>query len=98
MDKKSAWVKLVTDPTERKVFEALSDPKWDFRTIEGISNSTSVPAAQISDIVKKYEGKLIRKSLVPDESGRNLFTSTSTQPTTSEILDFARILTSKTLK
>ena len=31
------WDEAIVDPTERKVFEALSDPKWDYRTVHGIA-------------------------------------------------------------
>ena len=35
-----------TVPAEEKIMRALEDPKWDWRTIEGISRETGVPPEQ----------------------------------------------------
>ena len=67
------WRDEVKDPEEGKVFEALADPKWDFRTIEGLSQETKLPEARVSEIILKF-GHLTRKSRIPDKQGRELYT------------------------
>ena len=67
------WKERITDPAERKVFEALADPQWDFRTIEGISKVSGLSKEQVTEILSKYP-ELVRRSLFPDASGRDLFT------------------------
>jgi len=36
---------------ERKVFEALDDPRWDARTVAGISRSTNLPEGDVLKIL-----------------------------------------------
>jgi len=91
------WSKSIHDPDERRVFEALADINWDFRTIDGISKSVNLPAEQVSEILRKYEGGLIRKSKIPDAMGRDLFTLCSDETKFREMLDYVRVFTSKTL-
>ena len=69
----SSWDQLVKSPNERKVFAALADPQWDFRTVEGLSKATGLSASEIHSTLEKYPD-LVRKSLVRDEHGRDLFT------------------------
>jgi hypothetical protein len=38
---------VINDPKESKVFEALSDPQWDSRTVDGISKATSLTAVEV---------------------------------------------------
>ncbi len=70
------WKDLIADPLERKVFEALDDPRWDFRTIPGLSKSTGVPESDVKRILERYP-QLIRRSPVPDSEGRALYTLVS---------------------
>ena len=58
---------------EKKVFEALSNPKLDFRTISGISKETGSSESEVKEILDKHP-ELIRKSLVRDRDGHELFT------------------------
>jgi len=81
----TSWSSIITDPKERRVFEALSDPQWDFRTVDGISNATHLTAAEIKVILDKYPN-LVRKSLVRDNDGRELFTLASRPPSPQEIV------------
>jgi hypothetical protein len=39
---------------ERALFEALDDPKWDARTLAGLSRSTGLSSAKIIEIAAKY--------------------------------------------
>jgi hypothetical protein len=81
----TSWSTLLTDPKERKVFEALSDPQWDFRTIDGISKATGLAPDYVKVVLDKYPD-LVRKSLVRDNDGRELFTLASRPPRAQEIL------------
>jgi len=72
----ASWKDRITDPVERKVFEALDDPQWDFRTIPGLSKATGVPESLVKDIVERYP-QFIRRSPVPDSGGRALYTLAS---------------------
>ncbi len=67
------WDARISDDSERKVFEALADDTWDFRTLEVISRDTGVPEHEVRKVIAKYPD-LIRKSLVPDRQGQALFT------------------------
>lgn len=93
-DKTPKWELMVSDPDERKVFEALSDPNWDFRTVAGISKSTGVSETEIKRILVKH-GKLVRKSFVPDPQRRDLYTLGTRRVKGRELLGWARALISK---
>lgn len=63
----------ITNP-EEKVFAALSEPKWDFRTIPGISRETGLSESTIREILNEHPDQ-VRKSLVRNQNGYELFTS-----------------------
>jgi hypothetical protein len=69
----SSWRDRITDPIERKVFEALADPQWDFRTLPGLSKATGIAESTVKDIVERYP-EFSRRSPVPDSEGRALYT------------------------
>lgn len=81
----TSWSAVITDPREHKVFEALSDPEWDFRTVDGISKATNLTATEVKAILSKYPS-LVRKSLVRDNDGRELYTLASRPPGPQEIV------------
>ena len=72
----AAWRDQITDPVERKVFEALDDPQWDFRTIPGLSKASGIEESKVKDILERYP-QLIRQSPVRDSKGRVLYTLVS---------------------
>jgi hypothetical protein len=76
LDSFEAWEHQVKEPNERNVFSALSDKKWDFRTVEGISRDTGICESEIRQIIGKYP-QWFRKSLALDREGRELFTMRS---------------------
>ena len=89
MEKK--WQDIVTDSNERKVFEALADPAWDFRTIDGLVRTTGLSEPEVRGIVTKYETKdetrgLIRQSTYPSKKGEAIFTLTSSGVSTGEVM------------
>jgi hypothetical protein len=89
------WKSKIDDPKERKVFEALADPKWDFRTIEGISETTGVSKPEVKHILRRYP-KLVRESPVPDRQGRQLFTLRSRPQKAQELMSEFRSFVTKT--
>lgn len=78
----------ITDPKERIVIDALADPRWDFRTTEGIAKNTGIDEAEVKAILEK--SNLIRKSPVPDERGRELYTLRTRPVSTRENLAVAQ--------
>jgi hypothetical protein len=93
----SSWQTLISDPVERKVFDALSDPQWDFRTIHGISKATALSEPEINAILQKYP-ELVRRSLVRDEDGSELFTLASRHPGPQEIVSQIRSFVTKSAR
>ena len=45
------WREAVSDPRERKVFEALEDEHWDFRTVSGLAKSASLPEDDVRAVL-----------------------------------------------
>ena len=91
---KPHWREDVIDPKERSIFEALSDPKWDFRTMDALMKKTGLSQSEIELIILRYEN-LIRESPVRDPKGRRLFTLKSKKLSMNEILNIARGVVSK---
>jgi len=91
------WEDKIVDPLERKVFEALSDPKWDFRTVEGIGKATKLSDTQVLSILSKYPD-LIRESSIPDRYGNKLYTLRSHPVGSQEKLALARAFVIKSLR
>jgi hypothetical protein len=94
----TTWSEVINNPDERKVFESLADPNWDYRTINGIQRSSGLPMERIRDILHKYEGKYIRKSSIPDAQGRELYTLQTERTDVQEILRQLRTFLSKTVR
>ena len=67
------WRQVITDPTEKKIFEALEDPKWDWRTISALSGVSGLDAESTRQILQRYP-VLVRQSTVPGPSGEELYT------------------------
>ena len=91
----ASWTDVIHNPNERKVFEALSDPKWDFRTVDGIRRVSGLPDNEIRSILDKYKGKLVRKSDIPDPHGRDIYTLKTDRAETRELLAKLRTFISK---
>lgn len=67
------WRQVISDPTERKIFEALEDPKWDWRTISALSGASGLDTESARRILQKYP-VLVRQSTVPGPNGEELYT------------------------
>jgi hypothetical protein len=61
---------------EIRVVGALSNPEYDWRTVEGISCETGLDPKTVSQIINSLP-QLLLKSRVPDRQGRDLFTTRS---------------------
>lgn len=82
---KKEWNDLIKDESERMVFEALDDPQWDFRTVQGVSKSSGLPENEVLDILNKYPS-FVRKSLISGENGRDLYRLSDRKVTAGEVL------------
>lgn len=82
-------------PKDNRVLTAVSDPNWDFRTIQGISRETSISEPMVKRILEKYIGKYVRISLVPSSQGTALYTTISRRVTSREKLALVRTFISK---
>jgi serine/threonine protein kinase len=85
------------DVSEQKVIEALSDPRWDFRTITGISKVTALSETEVRMILAKHP-ELVRMSTIPDRDGRELFTLRSRPVKAREKLAEMRTFITKSLE
>ena len=45
-------------PEENRVFEALDDPKWDWRTVDGVKRDTGLPATEILKVINAHPDKI----------------------------------------
>ena len=84
------------DQDAQAVFRALSDPKWDFRTVDGIARETRLAETEITRILENNP-KHFRKSLVPDRNRRTLYTLTSRPPSWQERLATLRAFATKSI-
>jgi hypothetical protein len=62
------------DEKGRQVVRALENPKYDWRTIDGVSKETGIDPPQVSLILKSLP-KIIDVVQSSDKSGRLLFTT-----------------------
>jgi hypothetical protein len=56
------------------VVRALEDPKYEWRTVEGVAEQTGLEESNVRETLEELNGEIIRSS-IPDESGRNLYTT-----------------------
>ncbi len=83
-----SWVDVL------QVANALRDPRWDFRTVEGICSETGIPLERVSRILATLPS--VRKSLLPDRRGRELFTDRRRPVKMREWLALLRAFIAKT--
>ncbi len=66
----------VLDEKGQKVVRALENPKYDWRTIDGISEETGIDPHQVALILRFLPNLVdVVQSSVPDKLGRALFTT-----------------------
>jgi len=78
-----------TDHIIEPVVAALSDSRYDFRTIEGISKETGLSLAEVNSAIDSL-GPAVRMANVTDTDGRSLYTLSSRRKKTREIISEAR--------
>ena|SRR5438093_12326230 len=93
---KSNWQEIISDPKERKVFEGLANPAWDFRTLGGLAREAKLSEDEVASALHKYP-HLVRKSLVPDLKGQELFTLSTHPIRPKEIMALLRIFLAKSV-
>lgn len=59
---------------EQQIVGALEDSRYEWRSIEGISNQTGLSQAQVRRILEQMGNAIVRSS-VPDDEGRSLYTT-----------------------
>lgn len=93
------WEDIITDPIERKLLEALGDPKWDFRTARGLAKALGLPREDVDRILERCGGLgFVRESPLPGRNGERLFTLTSKGVGFKESFNLVRASVTKSLK
>lgn len=67
------WRKVVTDPQEVKIFEALEDKRYDWRTLHALARKSNLSEDEVRKILAKYPS-LVRRSKTLSKNGKELFT------------------------
>ena len=58
----------------RRIIAALDDPRWEWRTVDGISRETKIPPQEIRTFLNR-SGRKVMKSVARDRQGRALYTT-----------------------
>ena len=59
---------------EKKIIAALENPKYDWRTVEGICQETGISSEAVLEWIKRMEDIVVQSS-IPDKKGQNLYTT-----------------------
>jgi dihydroorotate dehydrogenase len=70
---------------------ALTDPRWDFRTIDGLATELRLATDRVRSLIQAHPG-VARRSVMGDRGGRDLFTARGRPPTVRERLERLRWL------
>ena len=57
---------------KEKLLEALSDPKYSWRTVDGVSRDTGIKPAHVQELVQEMPDLVIR-SRIPNKRGEALY-------------------------
>lgn len=90
------WRDIIKDSDEVKVFEALSDIKWDFRTVEGIARESGLSPDRVQDILSRRRD-LIELSSLPDRRGRSLYALKESKKGSKAAFEKLRMIVSKSM-
>lgn len=96
--RRNGSVEHQTSPSDAQaaVARALSDPRWDFRTVEGIAGDLGFNPEIVKEILLEFvEQEIARESLVPDPDGRKLFAPADRAASAKERLAELRFFVSK---
>ena len=61
-------------PAGDRIIDALEDPRWDWRTVDGISRDTGIPPDEVRVFLARSGGTVVM-SVARDRRGRALFTT-----------------------
>lgn len=61
-------------PVSDRIIDALEDPRWDWRTVDGISRDTGIPPEDVRVFLAR-SGATVVMSVARDRRGRALFTT-----------------------
>jgi hypothetical protein len=67
------WRKVVTAPEEVKIFEALEDERYEWRTVRALARETELPEEAVRKALAKYP-VLVRKAISLSVTGEDLYT------------------------
>jgi hypothetical protein len=67
------WRGVITDPSERRLFEALEDQQWEWRTVAALSRASGMDELNVRRVLNQYP-TLVRRSLTPSQIGEDLYT------------------------
>lgn len=67
------WRLVIKDPKLIRAFEALEDPRWDWRTASAIAKASGLTEAQVAQFPVLYP-TLVRRSLSPGQAGGYVYT------------------------
>ncbi len=68
----------VTGKSGRLIYEALVDPRWEYRTVEGISGETKLTQQEVEYLLDSFP-EVFARSPFPDIAGRRLYTLRANQ-------------------
>jgi hypothetical protein len=66
----------VTEEHVRKVWKALENPKYRWRTIPGVAKEEGLPEEVVEEVLKRRRNEIV-KSTLPSSSGEDLYTTRS---------------------
>lgn len=58
----------------QSIFSALDDPRWEWRTVAGISSDTGLSPEEVRRVLNEQRDQIL-KSEVPSTKGEDLFTT-----------------------
>lgn len=73
---------------QRLVMACLKDPRYDFRTVSGISRETGIPESDVKTILEHAD--FSRKSMVQDRYGNDIYAYSGKSPSLKEMLAIIR--------
>jgi hypothetical protein len=67
------WRSLVSDAKHAEIFEALEDPRWEWRTVSALARASGLDVAEVLKVLNSYLS-LVRRSPTPGPQGEDLYT------------------------
>ncbi len=60
------WRKIITDPIEKRIFDALADSTWEWRTLDTLARIARLGKEETRQLLERYP-TLVRRSLTGDD-------------------------------